>query len=347
MAKKGCASPNSSELAKSFILPDNTGMKLFRKLKLDQRTKAIIAVAFALFAAGALLVIVSEITGRQINPKDTSAIFGGTPETSYQVTGFLVHPNGDNSFELCSVGFLTPIFGVTAAHCLERPGDTYVGNGQFTSDLSKLTKIRNPRLHPSYVRGESVFDVAVFELEKPVVLDSYAQVVEPVEGCNYTIVGYGRTEADPQNSISPERPRLSIDVCLTVGSSLLITGKNSGVCSGDSGSPVYIKNTNKIVGILSGIDRLNTTDDPCFIGNISESPVLSNSFNFISGRITDQAISLATSTSNQQIQSSTLVGSETAPVSAAGGIGLVFMVCGALLIFLSLIAALIGTLRRR
>ncbi len=307
----------------------------------------MIAVAFALFATGVVLLVVSEITGRQINPKDTNAIFGGTPETSYQVTGFLVHPNGDNSFELCSVGFLTPIFGVTAAHCLERSGDTYVGTGQFNSDISQLVKIRNPRLHPSYVRGESEFDVAVFELEKPVVLDNYAQVVEPVEGCNYTIVGYGRSESDSQNQLSPDRPRLSIDVCLTLGSSLTITGKNSGVCSGDSGSPVYIKNTNKIVGVLSGIDRVNTTDDPCFIGNISESPVLSNSFSFISGRITGQNISLASSTSNQQVQSSTSVGSETAPVSAAGGIGLVFMICGALLIFLSLIAALLSTLRRR
>src|SRR5690606_17506046 len=98
---------------------------------------------------------------------------------------------------------------------------------------------------------------------------SFSNIASPREGCDMRVVAYGRTENPNEISI---KPRKSAIVCASeIGRNTYVIsgrGQESGICFGDSGSPVYYNGTETLVGVVvSIILEDNNQQQPCGFGN--------------------------------------------------------------------------------
>ena len=91
----------------------------------------------------------------------------------------------------------------------------------------------------------------------------------PEIGCGYEVLAYGRSEEEETaTTFTKFRKRGEICIESIERNNFRLKGKGSGICFGDSGSPIYKKDTNIVVGLISSIIADSTTaDNPCFIEN--------------------------------------------------------------------------------
>jgi hypothetical protein len=190
---------------------------------------------------------------------DSGAIVGGKLETGYPFAGFLISElNSGNKVNICGASYLSSNIIITAAHCLNDISRLDAGIGQFKTDPAKNFASKSFLINPNWTQsdtitdiGQSKDDIAIVQLATPAILDEYSNIVEPQLGCNYEVIGYGRSEATEVNSLTRERK--SAELCIEEVSDfvLLVRGKDGGICHGDSGSPIYEKGTNNLVGLMS------------------------------------------------------------------------------------------------
>lgn len=243
---------------------------------------------------------------RNLAPDSSSALFGGKLESGYEFAGYAISYNG-NKVTTCGVTFINSSTVVTAAHCVQEGAEIFVGTGTFKPDRKDNIQINSYVVNPSWT-GKPENDIAILNLSTNVDLSTYATTSTPAEGCNYEIVGYGQNETSVAGDFSTKL-RKSINVCIEsiIGNIAYMKGSDGGICYGDSGSPVFEKSTNRLVGIVSSI--VSTSKDKssyCAVNNIGaillpknyDSFILASQFNTSS-----QAASKAICGNNCLVQS--------------------------------------------
>jgi V8-like Glu-specific endopeptidase len=214
-------------------------------------------VSFALILA---LFILTIFVGNELLLEDNTsneraeAVFGGEPESGYEFVGYIIVETASGDKSLCGVNYISERIGVTAAHCIENGyTDIYPNTDEYTPAYERTAySVINAEEAPNYDGMFSSFDAAIddfaiIEFGEDVILDEYAEITRPQEGCNYYITGYGVNE----NGLNIDR--LGGDICIDRVDSERIEIRSGDVffCTGDSGSGIYEKDTNNLVGIVS------------------------------------------------------------------------------------------------
>jgi hypothetical protein len=209
---------------------------------------------------------------------------GGTLDgDDHPYVGLMVNIGPNGPVSRCSGTLISPTVYVTAGHCTEGAvrveiwfdSDVEAGLGTngypFTGDVGGT-----PYDHPLYLpEAFYLYDLGVVVLDKPYVLDEYAQLPEPgvvdtlPRGRNapgVTAVGYGLQAASVNGKKDrAERVRYQADLKIVdtngvagIGkipgsNSMTVSGdaKHGGTCFGDSGGAFLIEDTNILVGVTS------------------------------------------------------------------------------------------------
>lgn len=238
------------------------------------RILAVVAVILVTLL-GALYI------GKDLAPDSSSALFGGKLESGYPFAGYSIgYQNG--KVTTCGVTFLNESTAVTAAHCLPGDAEIYIGVNEFKPNRNDNIKVGNYVVNTGWA-GKPENDIAVLNLSSNVNLEQYAVTAEARKSCNYEIVGYGQNE----NTIPGDyttKLRKSIQVCIEdiIGNVAYMKGLDGGICYGDSGSPVFEKGTNRLVGIVSSI--ISSSKDKssyCAVNNIGAVVVANTYQSFI------------------------------------------------------------------
>jgi len=233
-----------------------------------------IVLIFMLIAFLLVTFLATYVIQRNQSPTDAEALYGGRTETGYPSAGFLLIETSSGGLKLCGYSVLSARVAITASHCVDDAKNIYLGRGQFTQDSANLLKVDKAIQKAGWVENKarsSDFAVLNFSDTKGY-FSSFAEVASVVEGCKYRVVAYGRTE-NSTDSANP--PRKSTALCATnlTTDTFLVQGNNSGICFGDSGSPVFFDGTNRVVGVITSIlTQTNTADSdasPCAFGNIA------------------------------------------------------------------------------
>lgn len=221
---------------------------------LSVRVKTLILVLLLIVTLSGSALIVQRIS-EDLAPEQSSALFGGELEFGYPFAGYMIAYGENGGASICSMTYLTPRIGVTAAHCTN-PGSTILaGESAFSSNTADNTQASAYHTKPGWDFKTSNNDFSVVELDaNSIGVREYAKVGTPGLGCNYKIVAYGRTEDEASVSLR-NRLRKSATVCITnIEQDLFyVKASGGGICFGDSGSAIYEKDTNKVVGLVSAI----------------------------------------------------------------------------------------------
>lgn len=182
---------------------------------------------------------------------------------------------GGNPTHRCSGTLLSPTVFLTAGHCTEGASSAQVWfEPDVTADLGYPYEggtTGTPYTHPDFVWSiPNTSDLGVVILDEGVYLDTYGVVADAGaldalatqrgrQETWFTVVGYGLQEIRPQ--VLSERTRLQASVRLVNLRSALTDGYNihhtnapgtgGGTCFGDSGGPVFLGDSNVIVGVTS------------------------------------------------------------------------------------------------
>lgn len=201
-------------------------------------------------------------------PEDSSALYGGELESGYPSAGYLVTQT-PGSTKTCGYTVLNKQEAITASHCVDEATDMFLGKAEYKPDLANTLKVSTALQKEGWIsekRRTEDFAILKFSDTEDFFTD-FAEVASPTEGCHYRIVAYGRTE----NPDDPLLPRKSALVCaseITSDTFKLKGTGDSGICFGDSGSPIYFEDTNQVVGVTASIvNRVPNDPNPCDFGN--------------------------------------------------------------------------------
>lgn len=215
-------------------------------------------------------ILATYIIQRNQSPTDSEALFGGSVESGYPSAGFLITDNRNGGSKYCGYVAINARVGITAGHCVDDASGMYLGKGEFSFDKTKLIKVDKAVQKSGWADSKlRPDDFAVLNFRNSDgYLRDYAEVASPVEGCRYRVVAYGRTE-DPSSIANP--PRKSAALCASEITSKVftVTGYGTGLCFGDSGSPVFYEGTNKVVGVIASIIKKDgdNNENPCSFSN--------------------------------------------------------------------------------
>lgn len=224
---------------------------------------SLVFLLFGLF--GVTAYIISQ-TNSNLSVDETDALYGGRPEFGYTSAGFLINQVGDAT-RLCGYSAISPDTAITAAHCVDDAVKIYLGKNQYSTDFSQTVEVKKAIQKDGWVDSElRSDDFSVLKFDTTEFFTSFAEVATPIEGCFYRIVAYGRTETGDDNL----KQRKSSKLCIfdIQQDTFKIRGDDSGICYGDSGSPIYFDGTNKVVGVTVSIVLENEQSvEPCSFGN--------------------------------------------------------------------------------
>ncbi|HSD88171.1 MAG TPA: trypsin-like serine protease [Kofleriaceae bacterium] len=227
------------------------------------------------------LVFVALLNACALTPEDGSGsesyVVGGQPESGYAPVGYLTSSLYAGQYKtICGVTLIAPKVVVTASHCVagEQASTLSVGFGAVgTTPTIPVAAIHT---HPAYVyRSEGDYapwdDVAVVELAAEVPNIAPATIARAhTGGCDDRYVGYGRnTEGDSSVLTGYDGQRRSAAICSDAQNphELYIHGRDGGLCWGDSGGPLLVDGTTKILGVLSRHAPRDGSHYSCETGN--------------------------------------------------------------------------------
>lgn len=237
--------------------------------------------------------------------------FGELDGNDHPYVGLLLFDVDGQPAYRCSGTLLSPTVLLTAGHCTfgadggrvyfesdvqaGRPANNYPFSGPTSIEFAEIYT------HPNYDDGAFFLnDVGVVILSEPVYLDEYGQLPEAgvldglatrrgQQDTSFTVVGYGLQSVKPVLSRDLIRYQATVQLIgikgvggIPEGVSFLFTnnpGKGNGsggTCFGDSGGPIFLGDSNTVVGVTSfalnsncagtsGGYRIDTADDLAFI----------------------------------------------------------------------------------
>ncbi len=237
----------------------------------------------------------------EVSPDDSRAIWGGrVNETGYPYSGYIISYLNAFKANICGTVFLSQDVAISAAHCIDRQVNTVsVGYNEYTYDQSSNYDVKDIITLPEWDGEDNRFDMAIIKIAEPLTgVSVFGNVSTPTPGCNYEVLGYGNTENDSEFPMS-ERQRKSMEVCINRVDDRLIfmKGTGGGICFGDSGSPIFEKDTNRLVGVISGIIPTSSDEENyCHIDNKAVGVRLDVNLDFIlpyiSNTFADSSISI-------------------------------------------------------
>ncbi len=261
-------------------------MSFLRRFRKSTKGKVVILGTFmALFLMLDFGVLYGITKNREsLGTTEADALYGGTSDlTSYASAGYLLDYSSLFSQQVCGITFMSDRIAISAAHCFKPDGLYYAGTGVIKTGPTENFPVSKYQLDGRWDEASLRGDIAVLTLEEPVQgVSEYAQIAVPRPGCNYEVLAYGSTD---EYVLSNEDLRRKATVCIeSIGDEhIYIKSPDGGVCFGDSGSPIFVKNSNKIVGIISAItaDQEKYSKDNCFISNTAVATRLDASAPFI------------------------------------------------------------------
>lgn len=204
--------------------------------------------------------------------QSADALIGGAPSPD-----FLSAVAFPDSRVGCSAVKVSEYRYLLAGHCVNytgynptvNPGDTLtiLYRNRNLEKIEARVTVKNVRAHSSYLRmvqdgtkrTSNTFDLATIDLEEPIkeVLSIAISKSSPKPGQSVYLTGYGceRYNADPAFNFKIAKKKISkIEQSFFVVSGEDENGNTgSGGCTGDSGSPSYVKNNGvtRLIGINS------------------------------------------------------------------------------------------------
>jgi hypothetical protein len=228
---------------------------------------------FVIIVGTAFVFIAGRAIGERLGFIDSSALFGGQLEFGYPSAGYLISYESGGGFKTCGYSLINNNIGITASHCVDNSESIYLGVGNFSLNPENNVLVTRAIQKEQWVNDKQRrhdFATLVFNDDKNLFND-FAELTSPQIGCNYRVVAYGRAETDSQYG-ALSRQRKSAQMCITSieNEIFFIKGFNetSGICFGDSGSPLYSNETNQVVGVIASIVLEDENgNDPCAFGN--------------------------------------------------------------------------------
>lgn len=191
---------------------------------------------------------------------DQSAVVGGQPETGYPPVGYLVNSLYPAYKTFCGVTLIAPQVVVTAAHCASGYTASELSVGFGAAGSTPTIPVTAVHVHPSFTyRADGDYapwdDVAILELATAVPGIAPATIARAATGtCDERYVGYGRdTTGDATVTGGYDSERKSTGICADGENAheLYVHGVDGGLCWGDSGGPLLVDGTTRILGVLS------------------------------------------------------------------------------------------------
>lgn len=209
------------------------------------------------------MLAVTLVTGCALGGGDDtmeSTVVGGQPESGYPPVGYLHNKIYDTQYKTwCGVTLIAPHVVVTASHCVDGIDATNltVGFGEYGS--SPTVQVAAVHKHPNYVyRSEGDYlpwdDVAVLELAQDVMITPATIARVETGVCTDRYVGYGRNvPGDYTITAGYDGQRKSARICADAENphEIYIHGADGGLCWGDSGGPLLVDGTTRVLGVLS------------------------------------------------------------------------------------------------
>ena len=177
-----------------------------------------------------------------------AAILNGQPDIEHPYVGILVTDIDGQRVPVCTGFLVNSTTFVTAAHCVDDLGNlpALVSFDQrFTADSPVVTgtAVPNPEFGSP---GSDTHDLALIDLDSPV-----------------TDLGYARLPRVDDFVKGSGKPAPDFQLVRTFGDSRISkvekTGFNlrmqAGICFGDSGGPVFLGDSNLVVGVASFVNN--------------------------------------------------------------------------------------------
>ena len=229
----------------------------------------IVIVLLIVLGVGGFLAI-NQLLRQNLSLEDSSALYGGDLERGYPSAGYLISYEPSGVMKTCGYAVLNNRVAVTASHCVDNSENIFLGVGDFSVRKENHIKISKATQKQQWTNNQvRAHDFAILNFnDDNDFFKEFAEVASPVEGCKYKVVAYGRTE-DPSENF--KKPRKSATLCardISFNTFIVEGDGSSGICFGDSGSPVFYEGTNKLVGQVVSIILKNPGDtQPCAFGN--------------------------------------------------------------------------------
>ena len=184
---------------------------------------------------------------------DSEAIKGGSLATSYPESVLLLMKVGNTPKELCSGALVAPNVVITAGHCVHGFASWTVtapfANGQTSYSTTATTYDWNSgsdNLDPN------AHDVALVLLDTPITIASYPTIASGPVASGSNVVNVGRINNGhlSYSALYKSKP-LPVTSASSVGYPFDYKAKEV-IEPGDSGGPVYVPGTHKLVAVNSG-----------------------------------------------------------------------------------------------
>lgn len=191
---------------------------------------------------------------------------GEYPYASYVITYGL-----GGSANVCGLVHIESGLAVTAGHCFDNQSKAYLGYSLFDFSVNDNYLADEVVVNPNWNGKDVIYDIAIIKPpEEFYENDSYAIVGSPSVGCGYEVYGYGQSEKDfSMNNIQKLSKKSDFCIEKIDDNLIFLRGDGGGICFGDSGSPVFHKESGELVGIISSIISSDEKGNinPCSVGN--------------------------------------------------------------------------------
>lgn len=272
---------------------------------------SIILVATVLALIGGLYFN-SLDSGEEVD--DVSVLFNARDESGYPATIHLLSKTFEGEVHLCGGTVINDGIIITAAHCVDDVQDVAIGVGTIDINSGKFAYATDLVIKngwdPAFSSGAAWSadrmrnDLAIVKFDSAKLSgETVGTVAKPVEQCNYKLVGYGMRIDESVVDIGNLRKKQSIDVCISdLDKDLLyITPQQgTGICFGDSGSPIYERGTNNVVGVISSVLG-NIPNQPCSVDNKALGVRIDTHSSFISANTSIDTSDFAVDGSNDEL----------------------------------------------